>query len=99
MRRLGAHTIVALCCIVIFPLAAIGCLSRSIVWRHWADAKTLELAYWIPNIDDSFHGNSPVRQAKQPDQSSSKKETRSQTSSTPRRSKRPPNQSSAQTPQ
>jgi hypothetical protein len=95
----GAHAIVALCCIVIFPLVAIGCLSRSIVWRHWADAKTLELAYWIPNIDDSFLGNSPVRQAKQPDQSSSKQETRNQTSSTSRRSKRPANQSPAQTPQ
>jgi hypothetical protein len=48
----GSHPIAAVCCIVIFPLAAVGCLSQSAVIRHWANMKTFELAYCVPGIDD-----------------------------------------------
>lgn len=47
----GAHPIVAVCCIAIFLLAAIGCLRQSAILRHWANMKTFELTYWIPDID------------------------------------------------
>ena len=50
------HPIIAGCCIAIFLLSAVGCLSQSVVWRHWANMKTLELAYWVPDIDNSLGG-------------------------------------------
>ena len=55
----GAHPTVAGCCVVIFLLTTWGCLYQSAVVRHWANIKTLQLAYWVPDIDqvldhDSF---------------------------------------------
>jgi len=68
----GAHLIVSVCCMVIFPLVAVGCLSQSAILRHWANMKTLELAYWIPDIDHSLnHGNPPAEQVQHPRPSSS----------------------------
>lgn len=54
----GAHVIVAVCCIVIFPLVAIGCLNQSVIMRHWANMKTFELAYWVPEIDQGLNQGS-----------------------------------------
>ena len=84
----GAHPIVAGCCVVIFPLVAIGCLNRSAIWRHWTNMKTLELAYWTPDIDDNLLRTAPAKQSGHRDQSSSRQGARSPTTSTPRRSKR-----------
>lgn len=47
----GAHPAVAGCCIVLFLLAALGCLRQSAIIRHWANIKTLQLAYLVPDID------------------------------------------------
>jgi hypothetical protein len=62
----GTHIIVAVCCIVIFPIVAIGCLYQSATMRHWANMKTFELAYWIPDIDHGLSqaGSSPKRPAR-----------------------------------
>jgi len=43
--------VVAGCCAVVFLLAAIGCLTQSVNIGHWANMKTFELAYWVPDID------------------------------------------------
>jgi uncharacterized membrane protein len=85
----GAHPVVAVCCIVIFLLVAVGCLSQSAILRHWANMKTLELAYWIPDIDHSIDpGNTAAEQSQPPRPSSSSQEVRRSTTSTPRSSKR-----------
>ncbi len=89
----GEHPAVAGCCIIIFPLVAIGCLYRSTVWRHWADVKTLELAYWIPGIDDNLLDSSSMNRAKRPDQSPSTRKVRKSATSTSQPPHRPTEQS------
>ena len=60
----GAHLIAAVCCIAIFPLMAIGCLYQSAIMRHWANMKTFELAYWIPDIDHERYSKPHVIEKK-----------------------------------
>lgn len=55
------HPIVAACCLVIFLLAAAGCLYQSVVMRHWANMKTLELAYWVPDVDNGANYGDPSK--------------------------------------
>jgi hypothetical protein len=58
------HPVIAGCCIVVFLLSALGCLSQSVVMRHWANMRTLESAYWVPNIDSILDaGNSTTKRA------------------------------------
>lgn len=57
----GSHPAAAACCIVIFPLAAVGCLTQSVIMRHWANLKTLELAYWVPDIDQALDSGGSSR--------------------------------------
>ena len=54
----------SICCAVILPVAAAGCLYQSARMSYWSYVKTLELAFWIPGIDDSLRtqtvtGNTP----------------------------------------
>ena len=54
----------SICCAVILPVAAAGCLYQSARMSYWSYVKTLELAFWVPGIDDSLRtqtvtGNTP----------------------------------------
>lgn len=89
----GDHLVVAVCCIALFPLATIGCLRQSAIMRHWANMKTLELAYWVPDIDQTLDsGISPTKRAQQPRQQPSSPDKRS-TTSPPHRPQRSASQS------
>ena len=63
----GSNVAAAACCAVGFPLAAAACLYRGSEVLHWANVKTLELAFWIPGIDEMLepgpaaHGRAPGR--------------------------------------
>jgi hypothetical protein len=63
----GSNLVAAACCAVGFPLAAAACLYRGSEVLHWANVKTLELALWIPGIDEMLeprpaaHGRAPGR--------------------------------------
>jgi hypothetical protein len=46
----------AACCFVTFLLAAAGSLWQSAILTHWANMKTLDLSFWIPNIDKDLNG-------------------------------------------
>jgi hypothetical protein len=48
----GSNPAAAACCAVAFPLAATACTFRSARVLYWADLRTLELAFWIPGIDE-----------------------------------------------
>lgn len=45
----------AVFCSVLLLLAAIGSLWHSARLTHWANMKTLDLAFWIPGIDENLH--------------------------------------------
>jgi hypothetical protein len=49
----GHHVSIAVCCIISFPLVALACLHQSSIMLHRGNMKTLELAYWVPDIDRS----------------------------------------------
>jgi hypothetical protein len=48
----GHNPAFAACCAVVLLLAGAGCLFRAARVGNWADIKTLELAFWIPDIDN-----------------------------------------------
>lgn len=58
----GYHPIIAGCCVVIFALAAMSCLERGAMMRHWANTKTLQYAFWIPDIDSRLNPSKPSRE-------------------------------------
>lgn len=85
----GSHPVAAGCCIVLFALAAVGCLSQSAKMRHWANMKTFELAYWVPGIDDGLDpGNSAARRSQYSRPIASSRGSRDSMPSTTRRSGR-----------
>lgn len=74
----GHHPVIAGCCIAVFLLAALGCLSQSVVMRHWANMRTFESAYWVPDIDSILDAsNSLPKQAQRPRTSSSSQSSQS----------------------
>jgi hypothetical protein len=86
---IGDHPIIAGCCTAIFLLFAVGCLSQSVVMRHWANMKTFELAYWVPDIDRGLGAASaPTKQSQHPDPSAPDQQVRNLAASTPQRSRR-----------
>jgi hypothetical protein len=48
----------AICCFAILLFAATGSLWQAGRMSHWADMKTLELAFWIPGIDNDLNPDS-----------------------------------------
>jgi hypothetical protein len=44
----------AACCSAILLLAAVGSEWNAARLSHWADMKTLEIAFWIPGIDENL---------------------------------------------
>ena len=83
----GSHPTVAGCTVVILLLAALGCLSQSVILSHWANMKTLELAYWIPDIDARLNRRRSATQSQHSSTMPAKQPVRS-TTSTPRRSRK-----------
>ena len=63
----GQDPAIAACCAALFLLITAGCLSRSAIIRHWANLKTLQLAFWIPDIDNPLV--SKARSPRQPGRS------------------------------
>jgi hypothetical protein len=51
---IGNNPAIAVCCAALFLLIAAGCLSQAAIIRHWANLKTLQLAFWIPDIDNTL---------------------------------------------
>jgi hypothetical protein len=65
----GASPVFAVSCFAILALAAAGSLWQAGRMTHWADMKTLELAFWIPGIDNELvprPHRSSARQGKSP---------------------------------
>lgn len=52
----GPHRVVAVACAPLLLLTALGAVAQSYTLRTWANLRTLELCYWIPDIDDRFSG-------------------------------------------
>lgn len=48
----NTNLILSICCVAVLPLAAAGCLYSCARMYRWSDMKTLELAFWVPDIDD-----------------------------------------------
>ena len=49
----GRNPVFAACCAVALMLAAAGCLFHAERLHTWSVMKTLELAFWVPDIDKS----------------------------------------------
>lgn len=65
----GNSPVFAVSCFVLLALAAAASLWQAGRMTHWADMKTLELAFWIPNIDQELvpqSHRSSTRQRKSP---------------------------------
>jgi len=50
----NTHPVLSIYCAIILPIAAAGCLFQSARMSYWSYAKTLELAFWVPGIDDGL---------------------------------------------
>jgi hypothetical protein len=48
----GSHPLLAVLCGVAFAASVAALVAQARRFGHWADLKTLELAYWIPDIDE-----------------------------------------------
>jgi hypothetical protein len=51
---IGDNPVFLSCCAIVLSLTAAGCLFRGARMSNWADMKTLELAFWVPDIDKSL---------------------------------------------
>ena len=57
----GTHPVAAILCAVFFGAAVFSCIGQGARLRGWANMKTLDICYWIPDIDDMVLGQDPKR--------------------------------------
>ncbi|RSM86662.1 hypothetical protein DMH04_13560 [Kibdelosporangium aridum] len=50
----GRSPVFAITCAVLFTVASIGLVVQGRRLTYWARLRTLEIAFWIPEIDDKF---------------------------------------------
>lgn len=50
----GPYRVIAACGAVVLLSGAVGAYIQRRKMAHWANLKTLEICFWIPNIDDQF---------------------------------------------
>lgn len=50
----GGPRDVAVVCAVALAAAAVAALAQAAKLRYWADLKTLEVCYWLPDVDAAF---------------------------------------------
>jgi hypothetical protein len=48
----GNHRVGAILCALFFGGAVLSCIGQGKLLRVWADAKIMQICYWIPDIDD-----------------------------------------------
>jgi hypothetical protein len=47
----GSHRVAAILCALFFGGAMLSCIGQGKLLRTWADSKTLQICYWIPDVD------------------------------------------------
>ncbi|HET8660349.1 MAG TPA: hypothetical protein VFM55_15285 [Micromonosporaceae bacterium] len=63
---LGGHRVEALTVAAVALLAASGAAWRSFTLRHWSDLKTLEVCFWIPDLNQTLEAGMPTDETPPP---------------------------------
>lgn len=50
----GPRPLIAVCCAVLFAVASVALVTQGRKLGHWASMKTLELCFWLPDVDERF---------------------------------------------
>ncbi|MGW7538183.1 hypothetical protein [Amycolatopsis sp. NPDC054798] len=50
----GSHRVFAACAAALFAVACPALVAQGRLMSHWASVKTLELSYWVPEVEETF---------------------------------------------